>query len=432
MTSILIFNGILVTMRSREEIIPNSYIYIDNGKIVDYGKYDEIPEDYKAAELVINAKGKIVIPALTVAYVNFDYYPIRFTCYSREPHEWYESVELKYLKQYKPEYSEYSLYLTLYNLVNQGICTVCGSIRSLQLNLDKICKLGLNIILAKTLHRESDIRCEIDRVDGLNVKLKRETQGNIGIALSIAQTPILDDEVLNRLSEVLRGRSLKSKLFIEVAKSKEEVSKYKREYQKRPIEYLETLKLLSANTILTHCTWITLREIKLIAKYNSKVILCPETNLSLNEGIPPIMDIVTSNVDYTISLDKGPSYSILDVLKDTLTIHNVLYGSSRSLSAYDILKSVISASNTILGINGTGMVEKGYRANIAIFRVDPRESWVYPLTNIYELMVYGKPKLETLIVNGEVVVDGGQQLIFSEEEIEKYSGKLSELVLSMC
>ncbi len=427
MTSILIYNGILVTMKKVDDILFNAYVYIEDDKIVDYGKYEDMPEEYKMAELVINAKGRIIIPALTAAYVNIDFYPIRFKCFSKNPHEWYEEVELKYLNRYKHEYSEYALKLVLYNLINQGVASVCGSIRSLQFDLSKLRKTGLNIILAKTLSK-NNVENEIKEISNINEDVKKETEDRIKLAIALAQTLLLDDYVVNALSESLGNKPLEIGLILEVAKVKEEISQYKQKYQKRPVEYLDSKGLLTQNTMLTHCTWVTLREIKLLAKSNSSIILCPESSLSLNEGIPPVMDIVNSKVKYTLGLDKGPSYNVFNLIRETLTIHNVLYGSSRSLDAYELLKSITIAPKTILNVGNRGIIEKGYKADIAIFRADPKEALVYSSTNIYELLVYGMLSLETLIANGEIIVDGGQQLVFTDEEIEKSSEELSQLI----
>ncbi|OYT61040.1 MAG: hypothetical protein B6U75_00100 [Desulfurococcales archaeon ex4484_217_1] len=62
MTSILLLYPTVLTMVSENDVIDEGYIYIDNGKIISAGKVSELPHDYRYADLVLNLRGRIVLP----------------------------------------------------------------------------------------------------------------------------------------------------------------------------------------------------------------------------------------------------------------------------------------------------------------------------------------------------------------------------------
>ena len=69
MVSLLIKNGLIITVDKNRRIIKDGAIAIDNNKIVDVGKTDAIEKKY-SAEKIIDAKGNIVMPGLINTHVH--------------------------------------------------------------------------------------------------------------------------------------------------------------------------------------------------------------------------------------------------------------------------------------------------------------------------------------------------------------------------
>ena len=87
MSSILILGGTILTMESKESIIQEGFIYIEDDRIVDVGHVDRIPEEYKSAELILNAKGRLITPGLIAPHTHLCLYPIRYYT-SKNLDEW--------------------------------------------------------------------------------------------------------------------------------------------------------------------------------------------------------------------------------------------------------------------------------------------------------------------------------------------------------
>lgn len=72
MFDVLVTGSVLYTGR---EIIRDGYVYVKNGKIIDYGP-SPVPEDYTYVNLVLGGQGRIIVPSLT-AVIDAPAYPLR-------------------------------------------------------------------------------------------------------------------------------------------------------------------------------------------------------------------------------------------------------------------------------------------------------------------------------------------------------------------
>lgn len=85
---VLITGSILYTGR---EIIKDGYVYIKNGKIIDYGQ-SPVSEDYTYVNLILGGSGRIIVPSLT-AVIDAAAYPLRLSSPSlKERVEFYGKI----------------------------------------------------------------------------------------------------------------------------------------------------------------------------------------------------------------------------------------------------------------------------------------------------------------------------------------------------
>ncbi len=86
--------------------------------------------------------------------------------------------------------------------------------------------------------------------------------------------------------------------------------------EKRPIEYLYELGVLSPKTYLVHCVHITEKEAYLIKKTGAKVILCPRSNYYLNVGKPPFDLFKKYNIPIFLGTDSLASNDDLNLYNE--------------------------------------------------------------------------------------------------------------------
>ncbi|RMF99667.1 MAG: amidohydrolase [Nitrospirae bacterium] len=200
-----------------------------------------------------------------------------------------------------------------------------------------------------------------------------------------------------------------------------EVEEIKNRYGKTPIEHLDSHGLLAENTLAAHVVWPTDKEIEILAKRGVSVSHCIESNLKLASGIAPVPGMLKGGVRVTFGTDGAASNNNLDIIEEMSTaakVHKASTGDPTVLDAKTVLYMATRWGAEALGFGDSlGSLEKGKLADMVL--IDLRKPHLSPLYNIYSQIVYaatGKD-VDTVIVNGEVVLNGRHHHRISEEEV---------------
>jgi cytosine/adenosine deaminase-related metal-dependent hydrolase len=138
-----------------------------------------------------------------------------------------------------------------------------------------------------------------------------------------------------------------------------------------PVDYLNSMGLLSRNTALIHANEINEHDIKIIKDSKSSIIHCPRSNAFFNSSRLPLRKILDNNINVglgTDSLYSNSSISILDELKYARIIH--YKENNNCVSSKELFKMATVNNATILNIpHLTGILETGSYADFIIFKI---------------------------------------------------------------
>ncbi len=210
-------------------------------------------------------------------------------------------------------------------------------------------------------------------------------------------------------------------LHIHLSETQWEVGEVMARHHKRPVEYLADLGFLDDSVLAAHCVWIHDREIDLLAKNKVGVSHCMESNLKLASGFAPVVSMLNAGVKVSFGTDGAASNNDLNIMSEmsvTAKVHKALSGDPTVLDAKTALLMATRWGAEVLGLgNLTGSIERGKLADIIVLNLD--KPHLTPLYNIYSHIVYAAmaSDVETVMVNGKVVVDGGKLLTSDEAEI---------------
>ncbi|MDP3049499.1 MAG: amidohydrolase family protein, partial [Thermodesulfovibrionales bacterium] len=210
-------------------------------------------------------------------------------------------------------------------------------------------------------------------------------------------------------------------LHIHLSETEWEVREILARYNKRPIEHLEAIGFLDKNVLAVHCIWVEDNEIELLSKRRVGVSHCMESNLKLASGFAPVVTMLMSGIKITFGTDGAASNNDLNILSEmstTAKVHKALSNDPTVLNARTVLLMATRWGAEVLGIGDiTGSIEKGKAADIVI--MDLNKPHLTPLYDIYSHIVYSaRPSdVETVFVNGKLVVDNGRLCTADEEEI---------------
>lgn len=226
----------------------------------------------------------------------------------------------------------------------------------------------------------------------------------------------------------LRARDLAEKhdilLHTHLSEAKEEVENSIKEHGLRPVEYLDSLGVLSQRTIAAHCVWLTDKDISILANRGVNVAHCPVSNLKLADGIAPIDRMKAAGVNVCLGTDGASSNNNLSLFEEMKTMAIV---QKNACHRPDVLKAEetwrIATDNAYKALNLDIGLREGALADLAL--IDIKRPWFRPETRIISHLTYSiSGGVDTTIVNGKVLMLHGN--IPGEEEILENAQKRFE------
>jgi 5-methylthioadenosine/S-adenosylhomocysteine deaminase len=229
-----------------------------------------------------------------------------------------------------------------------------------------------------------------------------------------------------------KAEKLDVPLHIHLSETEWEVGEIIKRYKMRPVEHLEHLGFLDKNVMAAHCIWINDDEIRLLARRGVGVSHCMESNLKLASGFAPVSAMVAEGVRVSFGTDGAASNNDLNILSEMSTAAKVHKALSKNPTVLDARTVVLMATRwgaEGLGLgNKVGSIEKGKSADIITLNLS--EPHLTPLYNVFSHIVYAAmaSDVETVMVNGKVVVDGRKLTTADEAEILYKAKKWSEKI----
>ena len=223
-------------------------------------------------------------------------------------------------------------------------------------------------------------------------------------------------------------------IHIHLSETRSEVAEIKTRYMKTPVEYLDSLGFLDERVLAAHCIWLEDKEIELLAKRKVGVSHCMESNLKLASGFAPVVTMLMEGIKVTFGTDGAASNNDLNILSEmstTAKVHKALSDDPTVLDAKTVLLMATRWGAEVLGLGDkVGSIEKGKLADIVIINL--KKPHLTPLYDVYSHIVYAAmaSDVETVMVNGKVVVNGRRLVTADESEIlyraQKWCEKIKE------
>lgn len=175
-----------------------------------------------------------------------------------------------------------------------------------------------------------------------------------------------------KLKEVIdEGYRKNITISIHASNTRDEVFKFKKEYGKFPIEYLDYIGALRENIALVGLEWITNWELKAIASHGCKVILIPSCSMYYAlGGLPPIIEFMNENVTLGIgscSLTCNNGFLIQEA-KTLLYYIRSSYWSFKVMAQH--VFDIMTLGNAAILNVGYGRIAEGLEANLTLINIE--------------------------------------------------------------
>ena len=413
----------LLTMEGDLSVINDGAIAVSDGIIKEVGSYDDISQKYSSNK-VLGGKDKVVFPGLINTHSHAAMVYFRGLADDLPLQEWLEKhiwpAEGKWMS---PEFVDDAVGLACLEMLKSGVTTYTDQYFFQSVAAKKVSKIGMRGVLGAGVidfpftGYASSVEDYFTNAENLINEFKNDELITPCIAPHATYT--CSPENYQRANEISEKHNVP--IHTHVAETEFEISQIKDRYGKTPVEHLDSIGLLTERFIAVHCVWLTDKDIELLAERKVGVSHCIESNLKLASGIAPIPKLLNAGVKVAFGTDGAASNNDLSILGEMSTaakVHKAISGDPTVLDSKTALLMATKNGADIIGLGDKiGSFKTGKQADIVI--ADLNKPHLSPIYDIYSHITYSmRPSdIETVLVNGKVIVDNRTLKTMDEVEI---------------
>jgi 5-methylthioadenosine/S-adenosylhomocysteine deaminase len=420
--SLVIANGIVVTMDGGGRVLSPGSIAIGGAEILAVDRPEVIAKAFKAAD-TIDATGHIVLPGLINTHTHAAMVLYRGLADDLALMEWLQ----KYIfpaeaKTVSPEFVRVGTRLAVLEMMRSGT-TLFTDMYYFEEEAARVTRdAGLRGVLGQTVIEfpVADAKTPAEALARAERFIK-EFAGDPLIVPALAPHSMytLDAKTLTATRDLAVSRRVP--LLIHLLETEEEVRISLERHGQRPVAYLEGLGFWAPQTVAAHGVWANAEEIQILQKRNVGVAHNPESNMKLASGTAPVPAYLKAGVKVGLGTDGAASNNDLDMfeaMRQAAFLHKLATKDPTAVSAKVALELATIGGARVLGRQDRlGSLEAGKLADLILVRTDrPRQTPMYdPISHL--VYVTRGDDVVTTIVNGRILMRGGTVLTMDEAKV---------------
>ncbi len=427
--SILIGNGLVVTMDDKRRVIPGGYVAIEGDRIVGVGKGDG--RDRFDAEEYIDARGSIVMPGFICAHTHFYGALLRASPWFAKiepPTDFMQNLQriwwaLDVLLTHEDAYA--AALIGSIDFVKSGTTMFFDNISaptSIDGILDHMEKAVNEVGIRGILSFEATQRRSLEEgVRGVRENERFIKKNNsdpsklVKGAIYLHASFTVSDDLFIMAKEI--AEKYNALLSIHAEEGLVDVFHNLERYGLRPIERMKRLGFLGPDVILVHVVQANDDELKIIKETGATVAHNAMSNMLNAVGVPPVPKMLKMGITVGIGND-GYIFDVFENMRSTYLIHKVWNLDPRLMTPLEVVEmATINVAKMFHVEKELGSLEEGKKADVIIIKPE------FTPTPVNEETVYGHlvntfngRDVDTVIVNGRFIMKGRKLLTIDEEK----------------
>lgn len=424
---LLVGNGRLITRNNKMPYIENGCVVIQDNKILEYGKTEDMKLKYASASFM-DAKDKVIMPGLINTHMHI------YSAFARGMAldgptstnflDILNNLWWRLDKKLTLEDVKYSAYTTYMDCIKYGVTTVFDHHASPYAVGDSLFEIGQ---VAKDLGIRSCLCYEVSDRDGKDI-LREGIRENIDFIKHAEKEELLSgmfgmhasftlcDESLAMCAKEMEG--INAGYHIHTAEGMEDLHDSVKNYGKRVVERLNDFNILGDKTIAVHCIHVNDNELNLLKETNTMVVHNPESNMGNAVGCSPAMEMMKKGILVGLGTD-GYTSDMFESMKVANIIHKHNLNNP-SVAWGEVPKMLFENNKTIAEkyFNGSmGVIEENANADVIVVDYDPLTPMNENNLNSHILFGMMGKSVDTTIINGKIVMKDRVLQGIDEKEI---------------
>ena len=449
MSTILLKNArLLITMNDAGDTIPDGALFVRDRVIAWLGATDEIPDEYRTADRIIDAHDKVVLPGL----VNTHHHLYQTLTRALAP----DSALFPWLKTLYPIWARMdgeAVYISalvgMAELILSGCTTASDHLylfpngARLEDEIRAAQELGFRFHAARGSMSlgESDGGLPPDSVVEdeaaiLNDCRRVIEQFHDAEPLAMTRVVIAPCSPFSVTPDLMResarlARSYGVTLHTHLAETKDEEDFCLETFGFRPAAYAEHLEWVGDDVWWAHSVHVNEAEIGLMAQTKTGAAHCPCSNMRLASGIAPVRAWLDSNVRVGLGVDGSASNDgshMLNEARQALLLQRVLSEAS-TLTTREALWLGTRGGAQVLKRDDIGQLAPGMAADLIAFDLDQLAYAGAQHDPLAALIFCAPQQVDLSVINGRIIVEDGHLLTVDLAPIiEKHNAISKKLI----
>ena len=420
--SLVVRNGIVITVDANRRVIPRGSVAVDGRDIVAVDTADAIAAKFSGRD-TIDAAGAVVMPGLINTHTHAPMVLFRGLADDLALMDWLQ----KYIfpaeaKTVSPEFVRAGTRLAALEMIESGT-TAYADMYYFEDEIARATKAaGLRGVLGETI-----IQFPVPDAKTPSESLARVER----FAVEFAGDELITAAVAPHSMYTLDGDTLKAcraladrlhiPVIIHLAETKDEIKTADEKYHATPTAYLDSLGFWGARTLAAHAVHVTPADIAILAARHVGVSHNPESNMKLASGIAPVEALRKAGVTVGLGTDGAASNNDLDMfeaMRQAAFLHKLVAGDPRAIPAPVALEMATIEGARAMGMDREiGSLEAGKRADLLVVSMaSARQTPMYdPVSHL--VYVTRGDDVQTTIVNGKVLMRDRKVLTLDRRQV---------------
>ena len=448
-SSVLIEDGIIVTMDPRRRVIEGGHILVEGGRIAEIRGPGSKPS--RRAEQRISAKGMAVIPGLVDTHVHLAQSLLRGCADDLSLVDWLKKRVWPIQGSFTREDGRVSAELSMLEMVKSGTTSFVGvdivSRYGFEGIANAVVQAGMRGALAKTIMdspgygRKGSImpaglvekkdEC-VREAKSMIRKWNRIKGGRVRTWVAPRSLGGCSKELYEEVAELAREQD--ARVTMHLAEVNEDVKYARKNFGLTPFEFIEKVGLAGPRSLFAHMVWLSGSDIRRVGKTRSNVAHCPSSNLKLASGISKVPELLGAGANVGLGCDGAPcnnSYDMIREMKLAAVTQKGRLLDPLTMPATTVLEMATLGGARAMGLETeVGSIEAGKRADLAL--IDLKKPHLVPYRDIVSNVVYSAmgSDVDAVTVDGKLLLRGGKALTLDEGRIMGEAQKRQDELIS--
>jgi len=431
MTSILVKDGIIVTMDRDRRILSDHAVVIQDGRFRAIGKIDEITKDWKTDD-VVDASGGIVMPGLVCSHTHLYGMLLRGAKLDVAPPSdftqilqriwWPVDESLTFDDAYASALVGCLEFLktgtTTFADTYSGPNSIEGVLDRIASAVDEVGIRGLIAFEATERHSKEEGERGVEENVRFARKMRQEQRSKVMPLFSLHASFTVTNELIKSVRRL--ASDLAVPVTIHTSEGLGDLQHNMVRYGKRTVERLRDAGLLAPDVVLAHCVHVNDAELDIVAASGAKVAHNPMSNMLNAVGVAPVPSMLRRGITVGLGND-GYIFDGFENIRAAYLVHRVVSRDPNAIDPYTILEMATVRGAQLYGLDRElGSIEPGKQADLIVIKPDilptplSSDSVVGHLINTVD-----GDDVKTVIVDGRVVMRDRKILTADEDETQK-------------